>query len=62
MNADTHAFPLPRTIAALARPDEFSEPEDMANGVRTLALAVMKLAGVAETCDDEDGEGGKAEL
>ncbi|QDZ25675.1 N-carbamyl-L-amino acid amidohydrolase [Chloropicon primus] len=40
------------------RPDEFSSQKDMENGVRTLALAMIKLAGVAETCDQE----GKEEL
>jgi len=42
------------------RPDEYSSPEDMARGIKALALTMAKLAGPAadETCDD----GEKAEL
>ena len=40
------------------RPDEFSSKQDMENGVRTLALAMAKLAGVVE---GEAAEGNKQE-
>ena len=54
--APTGMIFIPCRAGVSHRPDEYSSPEHMENGVRTLALAMAKLAEVADTCDTDPKE------